>query len=59
MVVWHDLAERQRRALVQSQLLRIDGHLETVDGVRHIIAGRLIDLTSMLTGLDIRSRDFH
>ena len=59
VVVWHDLAERQRRALVQSQLLRIDGHLETVDGVRHIIAGRLIDLTSMLTGLDIRSRDFH
>ncbi len=58
VVVWHDLAERQRRVLVQSQLLRIDGHLETVDGVRHLIAGRLIDLTLLLTGLDIRSRDF-
>ena len=58
VVVWHDLAERQRRVLVQSQLLRIDGHLETVDGVRHLIAGRLIDLTQLLTGLDIRSRDF-
>ncbi|MFY1050480.1 hypothetical protein ACOQNP_02520 [Ectopseudomonas khazarica] len=43
---------------MQSQLLRIDGHLETVDGVRHLIAGRLIDLTQLLTGLDIRSRDF-
>lgn len=59
VVVWHDLAERQRRILVQSQMLRIDGHLETVDGVRHVIAGRLTDMTTMLTGLDIRSRDFH
>lgn len=59
VVVWHDLAERQRRVLVQSQMLRIDGHLETQDGVRHVIAGRLTDLTAMLTGLDIRSRDFH
>ena len=40
-------------------MLRIDGHLEAVDGVRHVIAGRLTDMTTMLTGLDIRSRDFH
>ncbi|WP_417702525.1 error-prone DNA polymerase [Pseudomonas sp.] len=59
VVVWHDLAERQRGVLVQSQMLRIDGHLETVEGVRHVIAGRLTDMTTMLTGLDIRSRDFH
>lgn len=59
VVVWHDLAERQLRVLVQSQLLRIDGHLETEDGVRHVIAGRLTDMTELLTGLDIRSRDFH
>jgi error-prone DNA polymerase len=58
VVVWHDLAERQRRVLVQSQMLRIDGHLEAADGVRHVIAGRLSDLTSLLTGLDVRSRDF-
>ncbi|EZH83285.1 DNA polymerase [Ectopseudomonas composti] len=59
VVVWHDLAERQRRVLVQSQILRVDGHLETVDGVRHVIAGRLTDMTTLLTGLDTRSRDFH
>ena len=59
VVVWHDLAERQRRVLVQSQMLRIDGHLEAEDGVRHVIAGRLTDMTELLTGLDIRSRDFH
>ncbi|MNR49621.1 error-prone DNA polymerase [compost metagenome] len=58
MVVWNDLAERQRRVLVGSQLLQVDGRLETVDGVRHLIARRLQDLTPLLTGLDVRSRDF-
>ncbi|AHL75112.1 DNA polymerase [Stutzerimonas stutzeri] len=58
VVVWRDLAERQRRVLIQSQLLRIDGHLESANGVRHVIAGRLSDLTPLLTGLDVRSRDF-
>lgn len=58
VVVWKDLAERQRRVLLQSRLLRVDGHLEMADGVRHVIAGRLTDLTALLTGLDVRSRDF-
>ncbi|SFQ19368.1 error-prone DNA polymerase [Pseudomonas borbori] len=58
VVVWHDLAERQRRVLLGSQLLRVDGHLESKDGVRHLIAGRLSDLTPLLVGLDVRSRDF-
>lgn len=58
VVVWRDLADRQRRVLTQSQLLRIDGHLESSSGVRHVIARRLTDLTPLLTGLDVRSRDF-
>ncbi|KIZ36806.1 error-prone DNA polymerase [Stutzerimonas stutzeri] len=58
VVVWRDLAERQRRPLIQSQLLRIDGHLESASGVRHVIAGRLSDLTPLLIGIDVRSRDF-
>ncbi|WP_332822242.1 error-prone DNA polymerase [Stutzerimonas kunmingensis] len=58
VVVWRDLAERQRRPLIQSQLLRVDGHLESASGVRHLIAGRLSDLTPLLTGLDVRSRNF-
>ncbi|MBT8767557.1 error-prone DNA polymerase [Metapseudomonas boanensis] len=58
VVVWHDLAERQRRVLVDSQLLQVEGRLESVDGVCHLIARRLQDLTPLLSGLDIRSRDF-
>ncbi|PZP26758.1 error-prone DNA polymerase [Pseudomonas kuykendallii] len=58
VVVWHDLAERQRKVLVGSQLMQVDGRLESQNGVRHLIARRLIDLTPLLTGLDVRSRDF-
>ncbi|MGF7244055.1 error-prone DNA polymerase [Pseudomonas oryzihabitans] len=59
VVVWRTLAERQRRELVASQLLRVDGTVETRDGVLHIVAGRLEDISELLQGLDTRSRDFH
>jgi error-prone DNA polymerase len=58
VVVWRELAERQRRVLVGSQLLRVMGTLECADGVRHLIAKRLEDLSPLLHGLDVRSRDF-
>jgi error-prone DNA polymerase len=58
VVVWRDLAERQRKVLVGSQLLHVFGRLESQSGVRHLIAQRLYDLTPLLTGLDVRSRDF-
>jgi error-prone DNA polymerase len=58
VVVWRDLAERQRKVLVGSQLMQVFGKFEFQKGVRHVIAQRLFDLTPMLTGLDVRSRDF-
>jgi error-prone DNA polymerase len=58
VVVWRDLAERQRRVLVGSQLLQVRGRLERVGEVRHVIAGHLQDMTPLLHGLDVRSRDF-
>jgi len=59
VVVWRDLAERQRQVLVGSQLLKVDGRWEAVGEVRHLIAGRLSDLTPLLAGINVRSRDFH
>ena len=58
VVVWHDLAQRQRRELHESQLLQVNGRLEEESGVRHLIAGRLQDLTPLLAGLSVASRDF-
>ncbi|WP_162130427.1 error-prone DNA polymerase [Pseudomonas sp. GM55] len=59
VVVWRDLAERQRRVLVGSQLLKVDGRWEKEGEVRHLIAGRLSDLSALLDGITVRSRDFH
>ncbi|WP_304641762.1 error-prone DNA polymerase, partial [Pseudomonas sp.] len=59
VIVWADLGERQRRELIGSRLMEVRGRLEEKDGVIHLIAHKLIDLTTLLTGLDVRSRDFH
>ena len=59
VVVWRQLAERQRRVLLEARLLQVDGRLESEAGVRHLIADRLHDLTPLLDKLDVRSRDFH
>ncbi len=59
VIVWRDLAERHRKVLVGSQLLKVDGRWESEGNVRHLIAGRLSDLTPLLDGISVRSRDFH
>ncbi|TXK65668.1 error-prone DNA polymerase [Alkalisalibacterium limincola] len=59
IVVWRDLALRQRRELLESTLLAIDGILERRDGVQHLIAHRLDDYTPLLPGLKSQGREFH
>jgi error-prone DNA polymerase len=58
VVVWRQLAERQRRVLLKARLLGVDGRWESVDGVNHLIARRLHDWSDLLGTLDTRSRDF-
>ena len=59
VVVWQDLAVRSRWVLVGSRLLAIDGRWEVVDGVRHLIARRLHDLSPLLGQLVTgASRDY-
>ncbi len=59
LIVWRDLAERQRRVLLESQMLGVVGELQKADGVVHLLAHRLENLDALLGGLDTRSRDFH
>jgi len=59
VVIWRDLAERQRRVLHGAQLMQVKGRFESHQGVRHVIAGHLIDQAALLDGLEVRSRDFH
>ena len=59
LIVWRDLAERQRRVLLESQMLGVIGELQKAEGVVHLLAHRLENLGDLLNGLDTRSRDFH
>ncbi len=38
--------------------MRVDGTIETREGVLHVVAGCLEDVSELLQGLDTRSRDF-
>ena len=59
VIVWRDLAERQRKVLVGSQLLMVQGQFEAREGVRHVIARQLHDYSELLNDIRVRSRDFH
>ena len=57
-VVWQHVAERQRRVLLDTQLMGIQARLERADGVQHLIVQRMEDLGGLLSGVDTPSRDF-
>jgi error-prone DNA polymerase len=59
LIVWRDVAERQRRALVGARLMAVAGELQVEGEVLHVIAHRLADLSRWLGALTAPSRDFH
>ncbi len=59
IVVWRDLANRQRRVLLVANLMCVEGVLERKGEVIHIVAKRMIDYSRLLGSLVIESRDFH
>jgi len=59
VVVWHNLGERQRRELLGSQLMGVEGVLERDGEVVHLVARRLMDHSALLGRLATASRDFH
>ena len=59
VVVWRDLALKRRKALLGARLLAVRGRWESVDGVEHLIARDLQDMSHLLGNLPAASRDFH
>ncbi|WP_412480291.1 error-prone DNA polymerase [Azonexus sp. IMCC34839] len=59
IVVKPELVEKQRRELLGATLLGVYGQLQKEGEVIHLIAKRLVDLSSWLGRLETRSRDFH
>jgi len=59
VVVWSQLIERQRRELLHSSLLGVDGIVQKAGDVVHLVAHRLTDHSELLGRLVTSSRDFH
>ncbi|MDA8602563.1 OB-fold nucleic acid binding domain-containing protein, partial [Gammaproteobacteria bacterium] len=58
VVVWPALGERLRPILRQAMLIGVVGRVQVSEGVIHVIADNLVDLTSWLGELSLSSRDF-
>ncbi len=58
LVVWERVALRYRRELLESTVLRVDGQLQIVDSVCHLVAHKLENLSGLLPRFGIHSRDF-
>ena len=59
LLIWADLAERQRKILLGAQLLGVVAEIQRAEGVQHLLCRRLEDHSELLNGLNIVSRDFH
>jgi error-prone DNA polymerase len=59
VIVWPDLARRQRKILLQARLIAVDGEVQREGEVLHLIARQLEDHSYLLGRLVTQSRDFH
>jgi len=59
VVVWLDTARRQRKPLLTARLLHVKGIIEKEGDIVHIMAGKLSDLSHLISSLPVSSRDFH
>jgi error-prone DNA polymerase len=59
IIVWPSLVEKQRRELMTAQLLGVYGVWQSKQGVRNLIAKRLVDCSHLLGELPTHSRNFH
>jgi error-prone DNA polymerase len=59
LIVWRQVAERFRSALVGARLLGASGTLQREGEVLHLVVARLQDYSRLLGGLTTRARNFH
>ena len=59
VVVWRDLAEKERIQLLSSRLMIVHGKLEHQGPITHLMAEHLENASHLLAGLTVAGRDFH
>ncbi len=50
-IVWPKVMETYRAVVMGARFVRVDGHVQKADGVTHVVARRLTDLTAMMLQL--------
>jgi len=58
IIVWPQVAEEHRAALLGARLLSVEGTWQSEKGVQSLVAAKLVDHGSLLGALRARSRDF-
>jgi len=58
LVIWQSVWDHHRRAARNANALLVSGHLQKAEGIVHVIAQRLQDLSEHLVGIPAHSRDF-
>ena len=58
VVIQHHIQDRFRKTVLRGQLVRVKGILEKENGVIHVVAGHFTDLSDLLSGFTVKSRDF-
>jgi error-prone DNA polymerase len=59
LILWPQTYDRFRPAARHAGLLQCDGYVQRQGQVVHVLARRLEDLSDLLKGYELRSRDFH
>jgi error-prone DNA polymerase len=59
LIIWPKVYDRYRAAARHAGLLCCDGRVQRQGQVVHVVAGRLSDLSKLLAGYQLQSRDFH
>jgi error-prone DNA polymerase len=59
LILWSHVYDRYRPAARHAALLQAEGYVQREGQVVHVLAKRLFDLSHLLHGYEVRSRDFH
>jgi len=59
VIVWRDLAEKERRVLIASRLMIVHGKLQHQGPISHLVAAHMEDASHLLADLAVASHDFH
>ncbi|CAL60859.1 Error-prone DNA polymerase [Herminiimonas arsenicoxydans] len=58
VIIWPALVEKQRKEILNSQLMTVYGIWQCKEEVRHLVAKRIVDHSELLGDLSVSSRDF-